>query len=183
MIANFSKNPKEVSISLDDYYPDDFEIYSEESSQDSPNQSLELVNISYTKNNDKNLEKVSLKIDLDFEKELDFLLNKQIESKTLPILRKNPQSNSDFYTPLLGRRFNGNATNIDDWIEQQTKDLKLSTEYRKSNPYCYFRDQREESPSTEFSYNANKFNYNNPRPTLCGKKYMNEFTITIKIFF
>ncbi len=92
-----------------------------------------------------------------------------MQSKTTSILQKDPPKNLVFHTPLLGRRFHAHTSNLDDWIEEQTKELKLSTEGRNSIPYSYFRDQREESPSTEFSYNANKFNCNNPRPTLCGK--------------
>ena len=153
-------------------YPDDFESYSEESIQDTHNETLELIIINDHKkkchNNEKKLNEMNHKIDLEFEQQLDFLLSKQKNSN-----KKNeiPKKNSlNFHTPLLGRRL---YENIDEWIEKQTSELNLSPESQKTIPISsisYFKNQRPESPSTEYSYDANKkFNYHNPRPTLCGK--------------
>ena len=174
MLNKNQKKKPEKSLSYDDDYPDDFESYTESASSSSSNEeSLELIDLKNPKKPEnpktiKHLDELSSKIDLEFEMELDYLLQKQENSKKIK-KQSNYENNLNFRTPVLGRRA---TENIDEWIEKQTQELKLSSESHRTIAYSYaksLRRDREESPSTEFSYNPNKrFNCNNPRPTLCG---------------
>ena len=162
------KNTKNNSFCCEEDYPDDFESYnSEESTHSDNNETLDLIDLKKKPEPLPKKNEINNEIDFGFENELNYLIEKQTETKKIMEKEKHKDL-QNFHIPRLECRFH---ENIDEWIEKQTQELQLSPVSRRSIPYSYFKSpsQRSASPS-EFSCNFNrKFNCNNPRPTLCGK--------------